>query len=239
MTKSDIKEIFRNIVRTFPDIPCQQLNTFFIIDDGTEFETENLGSTYADFKTGDFWSRNWVVSGAHEDTLCKQYPILGIEQKRLHGPELLGKEFCLDYWIVLADVMDCVDCPDNCKRTKDQVDESLYMNALIVLQELKLYKKWTVIKDTTATDVWATPAEIQYWIDNNIIDSAQDQCRDIDVFIKQAALEVNSTELGTTDNARAIAFLISFCDCVNKKPDFNYEFKAAAEKATTKCVTCS
>ena len=238
MTKEVIKEIFRNIVRTWPDTGCSRPNTFFIIDDGTEFETENLKATYRDYERGDFWSRDWVLSGAHPDELRKQYPIVGIEQKRVSGEDMFVRSVCYEYWVVIVDQPDCPDCPEECQRTKDEVDSDLFANAVILLQELKNYKLYSVNKDSVIMDMWLTPEQVSYMLSEGIITEANEQCRDIRLNIQSSPLDIRSTSLGLTDGARAVSFSISFCDCPVYKPDFDYSFVAPAEKGTTKCSTC-
>lgn len=238
MNKDIINSIFLNIVRTWPESKCNQLNTFFVIDTGEEFDTENLNSTMLDFRKGHFWQRQWIQSGAHPDQLCKKYPILGIEQKRVTAKDWWTKQVCHNYWIVLTDIPDCSDCPNECNRTKDEVDADLYNSAIILLQELKKYKKWMITVDTNNQYTWMTKNQIDYMLTEGLIDNAVDAGDEVLLHVKSEPLNIQSTSVGSSDGARAVSFMLQFCDCPVIKPDFNYKFKAPAEKSITTCFTC-
>lgn len=238
MDKNIIKEIFRNLVITWPNIVCSQINTFFIIDDGSEFETENLKATYNDYLKGEFWSRDWVTAGANPETLCKQYPILGIEQKKVLADEIFAKEFCYEYWVVIADKGSCEECNEECNRTKDEVDNDLYKNAILLLNELKKYKEFTVNKNGLTFILWGTAEEMEKYLLSSYIDGYSETGREIYNHIKTDNLNIESIAIGLTDGARAISFPLTFCDCPNEKEEFNYDIQTFKNIATTKCKTC-
>lgn len=238
MTKKEIKDIFRNIVRTWPDTGCARPNTFFVIDTGDEFETENLKATYSDYQKGDFWSRRWVLQGANPETLCKQYPIIGLEQKSMRLPETFANSICYDYWVILADTPDCEGCDSTCQRTKDEVDNDLFVNSVILLQELKRYKKYKLSKNGNSWEAWMTSDWVQFLLASGDIDSWSDLCDYIEMMVSDAPIEIRSSNIGLTDGARAVAFPLSFCDCAIEQTPFDYNIREPDGTATTKCPTC-
>jgi hypothetical protein len=213
------------------------MNTFFVIDDGSEFDTDNLNATFLDFKKGHFWQRDWVLSGADPNKLTKKYPICGIEQKVVGLDSVFPKSACYDYWIVMADVPDCSGCPDECNRTIDEVDRDLYESAIMFLKELKNYEEFVLVKDNESVNAWLTLAQVQYMLSEGDIDSYDVTCEDISMYVQDNKMDIRSTSIGSSDGARAISFMIKFCLCP-QAGDFDYTFKSPVENSQTKCITC-
>ena len=238
LTRQDFINIFRQIVIAYPYDPCKQINTFVVADSIADFETANLNKTYLDFQTGSFWSRKWVLQGADPNKLCKQYPILALENKVSTKKDIFSKTTCSTWWVSILDVPDCPDCKSECKRTWVQVDQDLVRMIDIVIAEFSKFNLYTITVNGEEQSAWATQEQIDYWVTEGQIESYQVECTGAEVVIEPEAVEIRSTDIGATDKARAVALSIKFCECIEEELVFNYITVSPKQVSRTKCTIC-
>lgn len=220
LSKESIIALFRQIVMTYPVIPGKQINTFATIDDGAMFNSDSIHKTYQDYLNGYFWSRTWVNQGAHPDTLCKEYPILALEQKRVYKKSLTDKRHCYEFWVVLAMQVGCETC--DLMLSIEDVDTALQEMALTVVQEMNRYK----IYDVSGTYYLMTSTQAP--LGAKLVS---------DIIFEDGPLDVISTNLGLADRVRGVSFPLHFCTCITYDIAFR-NFDTPEGYAIAKCETC-
>lgn len=242
ITPAHVQAMFLNITKGYPFNECRQPDTFAVIDSQDAFEADNLGLTYQDYLDGTFWSRNWVQQGADANTLCKKYPIVSIEIKTAYLKDVCRNEYCFKAWLVIADVPDCGNCKDNCKRTVAELDKDLMITMQTFLKEMLRYVYVIcVIEGAGNPDVvgWFTPEEAaQIQIDNVCLtfQACHDLCT---VLTDQGRVDINIADLANSDNARAVVASLTFCGCNEVETDnFDYTLSEPPEISNTDCDGC-
>lgn len=238
VTKRDIIDICKHMVMTYPFSQCTRINTFAVVDNAADMNTPNLGATYADYLDGLFWSRKWQLAGAPKGEMCKQYPLLVLEQKTKVKANIFDSESCMDFYFVLADVEDCLTCSDQCKRTSNQVMCDLSDMVEVITGQLKKYKLFLLTKaDESTSYAWVTQGQVDYWVTNNEILSGR-PLTDLRQFIEGKNINIYPTNLGTSDGALGVAFHFKVCSCVDVNREFDYSTPKAKTTAVTQCKTC-
>lgn len=207
MTKEDIITLAREVAIRYPLI-----GTFTVVDGAADFEATNTNKTYQDYLNGHFWSRDWVLQGAPADILRKQYPILGVELKRVMKDSIYSKSACYEMWVLIADQVGCDTCET--KKSKEQVDFALLDMALNYVQEL-----------------------VKYGVDDtgfHIVDPGTSCFRDM--LFEDTPLDIKSVDLGLADRVRGVSFPLKFCNCVQDQTYRNFDTPKPI--ALTKCSTC-
>jgi len=228
------------MVMAYPYSPCTQINTFAVVDSIADLETSNLGATYQDYLDGSFWSRKWVMQGADPDTLCKEYPMLVLEQKKGRKKDILESTTCLDWWLVFMDVPDCGDCKDECKRSIAKVDSDLRDMVEVILKEVKRFALYSITDgESNVSQVWATDDQIQHWFATGAIIDYTNDCGDILPFLDCGIpVDICAADVGNVDQARAISIMIRACDCHDIETEFDYTLEVPKGIARTKCEGC-
>lgn len=207
MTKEDIINLAREVAIRYPLI-----GTFTVVDSSADFEATNTNRTYEDYTNGLFWSRDWVLEGAPHDRLRKQYPILGVELKRVQKASIYDKTSCWEMWVLIADQVGCDTCDS--KKGKEQVDFALLDMALNYVQEL-----------------------VKYGVDDtgfHIIDPGTSCFRDM--IFEDGPLDIKVVDLGLADKVRGVSFPLKFCNCVQDQVYRNFDIPKPI--AITKCASC-
>jgi hypothetical protein len=233
ITRDDVIQIVKEIVRLWPYSKCTQPDTFAIVDNASQLESDNLGKTYQDYLNGHFWSRSWVLSGADPNKLKKAYPMILLEQKNATRETFDDRETCWEWWFVLADIPDCVTCGD-CNRSKDTIDTELQVMALSLTDYLSQIKLITF--DNTHL-VWTTTQQAQKYITDGLYSTYTVDSIDITQYIRNSVFNVSPGSLGLTDSARSAIFSLTICSCVDTPTSLS-TFTGADAVATTKCKTC-
>ena len=234
--RNTIKEVSREIVINFPDLPCKRINTFSILIDGDNFFSDNMEMNYKNYLAKEFWSRSWVNKGADENNLSKEYPVLTLEQKILTREDPFSLKECLEFWVIIADKIDCPSCPMECHRTINQIDRDLFDMARIYLNELSTYSQYQIDESYF---LFVSEGQLNYWLSEGIITSHRKVC-DIytPIISDEEKFSIQATDLPTADNIRAISFPLTFCTCDRLIAPFNYGNITPEEKAYPKCKSC-
>lgn len=233
LTRQDIIDISREIVRLWPWSECTQPDTFAVVDHIGQLESSNLGKTYQDYLNGHFWSRDWINSGARTESLCKTYPMLILEQKEVIKTEPFDKEACWEWWFVFADIPDCVNC-GNCNRTKDEIDNQLQ---IIGLNFLKYLEQIKLITFDSSIPLWTTTSQAEKYISDGVYTSYTVNCHDIIPYIDTNQFRMAPGSLGLTDGARSIIFSLTFCSCVSDPTPLGVTSEVPTV-ASTRCESC-
>ncbi len=223
-SKEDIKNIFREIVENYPMDGCMGINGFTTVHDSSVFHnTTNSGKIHNDYLEGNFWSRDWVASGADPDKLCLEYPALGFEC--IEGRyDRKCKKACAKIGIILVGKYDCKDCCKGCDRTKDKVHSDVFEMLVDVWQEFLSYG----IYKTDDGFIWATPG---MGVGTHPNPKMENLVKDSD--------SVTITER-IMPGQNQVAFSLSFeiCGCYEKRKGFDYTERNYKTKGVTKCASC-
>lgn len=233
ITRQDVINIVREIVRLWPYEKCTQPDTFAVVDNVSDLESDNLGKVYNDYMNGHFWSRSWVLSGASRNKLNKKYPIVILEQKNVSRQYFDDADTCWEWWFVIADIPDCISCGD-CNRSKDTIDTELQHTALKLIEYISHIKLYKFDADIF---VWTTAAQAQKYIDDEVYDSYEEQCGSIVNHIQNTPFQIRPGSLGLTDAARSVIFSLTVCSCVGQPMPLT-TFTGVDIAGETKCKTC-
>lgn len=248
ITKQQIDGLFLQAVKNFPNNKNFSVNTFAHIDSGKAMQSENLGHTYDSYLKGEFWARNWVANGAPQSHMKKQYPILGIEQKKSTRPDICGREKCYEYDIVMLDILTCSNCSDWKKdRTPYQIDCDLGEVLDNIIQEIltvKQYKFWCYHPDHPNDEdemfeviVLMSEGEYEQFILDNPGKPVQIG-NEILGLIKNTSTTFNSWGRGYASH-RGISTKLTFCGCIETKKKFNYgKHEPKKYVGITECEIC-
>lgn len=238
ISKQDVFDIGKQMVRTFPYSECQRLNTFAVVDSADDLELGNLNKTYADYLNGTFWARKWVLEGGDSDKLCKQYPILAVEQKSITKSSLDSKIACYEFWFTILDVPDCPTCKDVCRRSVDQVDCDIQDSAMVLQQQLRTFGLYEIKPiGEEPKHVWTSAGQIANWMLNKKIewyDIKQEFCD----FIKESNVSIFATDVGLKDNARGVTFSFTVCTCPELDTNFTYTESEPKQIGKARCQSC-
>lgn len=206
INKDNVLTLLRELVIRDLDI-----NTFTIVDKGADFEATNTNKSYEAYQRGLFWSREWVLQGADPSNLHKQYPILGVEQKRVQKASIYEKGNCYEFWLLFADQVGCETCTT--RRTPEETDWHLQDIALAYLAELVKYQ-------------WDGTMFVP-------IDLGMSCLKEV---FEDQPLDIKVVDMGLADKVRGVSLSLKFCNCL--EPDAFRAFSAPEPISVTKCETC-
>jgi hypothetical protein len=159
-------------------IECSRLNTFAVIYDQAEMQTENIGKT-PDYKQKDyFFSRKWSLAGGNSNAIAWDFPALFIWEgaQTTDAPFDSQSQVTQNYTFALSDKMpvgdkQCKNCKYCEKRDIEQVVQDLRALANKLLATLSLFSYHELyLANVLVGQGWYTTAEVDAMVDAGDID---------------------------------------------------------------------
>lgn len=237
----DIIQIFNRIARTYPRTECGGINGFGTLHDGSIFSS-NIGKTIHDYNTGAFWSRDWEECGMDTNSLCLEYPALLLEQKSAMIPNLMQREYCEDFIVLVCGKFDCPECPETgCDRTKDQVIQDTKQTLFDILDEFLtygLYECEEVVEGETVTyQKWMSGGEYR-WMEENCPGVS---CRKGKPSVASLVGDnLKDREVGIWEELDKVGCMVTVrvCGCRREKTEFDYSKNTFVPVGATECQNC-
>lgn len=237
----EIIGIFNRIARTYPRLDCGGINGFGTLHDGSILSS-NIGKTIADYDIGAFWSRDWEESGADTNGLCLEYPALLLEQKTAMIPNLLHKEYCEDFILLLCGRFDCPDCPDTgCNRTKDQVIQDTKDTLFDIIDEFLSYRTYECTEEVDGESVsyskWMSDGEYQWMKTNHPEIRCTIGKHSIKGFVGD---NLKDKEVSIWEDSGKVGSMVTMriCGCRKERTVFDYSKNTFAPIGNTECKNC-
>lgn len=163
MTRTQIAEIFKNIVIDFPECYCFPFDGFAFPDRLPVWGSPTLGLSYIDYEQGNFWARSWVDKGADPDDICFEYAGLILEQKRFKVDPFRENRGSFQFYLVTIDQIGCPNCPTDCDRTEGKIREQLFHSHRYILGQFFKTEKfeYTEAPGGPVLTIWATLDKMQ------------------------------------------------------------------------------
>ena len=219
--------IWRQIVKDFPHHKERRLNTFAVLDNKAQLNTNNLEKSYQQYLDGYFWSREHAVSGSSRNTLKKEYDILFLENKQLNLHDIERNAASVELFISVASQADC----EGCKRSWEQVDRDNREMLVAALQEFYSYKLY----DDEGEFAWISPGRAA-----TMNPVPTETGVEIFQFIREGTqnIEIFTTTFGV-DNVRAQSVKLTLDGCLLPNIIFDYSSPPAAKRhGVVPCNTC-
>lgn len=236
ITAATIIDVWKQIVIDYPLTKCKTIHTFATSDDGKILQhNAALGKSYKDYLNGTFWSRDWIMSGANPNDIKKQYPVLALEIMNIKTKgDLMISPFqtCQKFYIVLADQVDCPNCPEECNRTVEQIDIDIQEMILNAFREFLTYRLYEVNDNEM---VWLPLGKAEKLIqEGNLLRETRWA---IETELINSNIEFKKWGKDY-DKIRGIGFSFEICSCLPDKPNFEYKNASEYYQGVTQCSIC-
>lgn len=153
LNDSLVYAIFKNIAQRHDDNPYLRLNSFAVIYDYAEFNTENFGKNHNDAKNGHYWTR----SGVTFDDNKKDYGVLFIQ--KTSGQKNINGEYCHSYNVGVAFPEGCTYCPEAYRLTREQASNHAENVVNGVINEFLSYNGYSINIDGDKSVQWLNAAQ--------------------------------------------------------------------------------
>lgn len=234
----EIVDIWRQIIIDFPvtNHSFKTMNTFAIVDNVKDSNHAALGKTYHDFLQGEFWAKDWVMSGANPNEIKKHWPVAMMELYNFKSTEIKPPATvvgCQGFYIAFEDLIECEACDPHEKRTPNQVQCDVNDMLLSAYLEFLSYAKF----EEDGTFVWLSKDRYEQLVGGGA--NLSETNISIETFIdlgKQFEIKKWGIDY---EKKRGASLQFSICGCVKSKPKFEYG-KETPDKyeGTTKCSCC-
>ena len=242
LTKADFIAICRKIVAQMASreqnkkgVP-HRVNSFaaFVDDMQPSVMHPSLGATYGDYKAGRFFSRNWDAAGSDPSKMFFEYPGIVIQETGAYTNSIKSDRIYLDLLVVAFDRNTCENCPPEVLGTESTFENTLYLLRSFIRQLLDHY-----LVESTEGEFWMTRDEIDYRIDNNLIDVVSEDGQWIENFIfAPERWKFTKYSDGAIGGARgyAVEFTIQVCETIETR--MKYSDPTSSVVPVTNCESC-
>jgi hypothetical protein len=111
------------------------------MDDFKDIDQTNAGKFFRDYTQGLFWSHEWYFSGADENRIHREFPILCMA--KVGSNEQNGRA-CYDYQFWLLEREDCKNCPAECQRPNEILLDDSEATLKKILNYVKGFRKFGI-----------------------------------------------------------------------------------------------
>lgn len=249
---------FLNIIRAIsihhapPDL-CGRINTFGVVEQMTQLNSDNGEWTQQHFEDGLFWARDWHNGGCDPNKLQKEYDLLVVRAFSVepYKEDTHGKKWVYPLHLNIIGQVKCEFCPDGCVDTKEGRRLQVAQTLQHVLDEMMTYQKYNVTtSEAENMTVWASEAQKEYLIGNGTWATATVTGIRLDTYIRNEAFDIfvpDWSSLGRINRriagkeslmdgvvAVAVAVYVEVCDPITPF-GFDYETHDVQELGIVKC----
>jgi len=242
LTKADFIAICRKIVAQMASreqnkkgVP-HRVNSFaaFVDDMQPSVMHPSLGATYGDYKAGRFFSRNWDAAGSDPSKMFFEYPGIVIQETGAYTNSIKSDRIYLDLLVVAFDRNTCENCPPEVLGTESTFENTLYLLRSFIRQLMDHY-----LVESTEGEFWMTRNEIDYRIDNDLIDAVSEYGQWLENFIiVPEQWKFTKYSDGAIGGARgyAVEFTIQVCETIETR--MKYSDPTSSVVPVTNCESC-
>lgn len=227
----DTINIFKSIVVNDPSDSQIRLNTFFMIEEDEKKRNYlNTEFTLDDYRSGFFWNRSLAGSGGDSTKIGLETAMLGIDIYSSNFEICDESEAVYEIWLNLFHKPNCLECPENQRMNKNQLDILLPIKLRQIINNFFSFSlitengegKW--VSRAKKADMIANGA---VFTDTNITPNP----RELKINTRKATLHLDGYRLHNAP------LTLALCDSV-VLPDF-YEYDAGTGvSGVVKCSSC-
>lgn len=224
-----------------PEMGAARLNSFFVLTDGADWDSEQFGRTYADYLNGHYWTRQKISP----NSLKGEWGALAIERIGATAEGDYMQEICNNFVVTVGQLEKCANCPDEDARTQIQVDESNRYVLQQIIREFKTYHWYDLITapDESTAQGWLSDGRAQYLRDQGYTLSAPMRSIIGNIYFDQLANNAEQylfSNFEGVDRMFAMSVELRVCDCNEDDIAYNYITQGDPNKqyAVAGCDTC-
>jgi hypothetical protein len=228
-----IYEALMRIVINYPQTKAGRLNTFAILPEWQDLQSESLGISANAAERGEYWSRKWSAGGKDPSQICAEFDLLFVTPPDRQTLNCLGAlSGSLRIGVVVPQV--CDGCENRGSVFAAERDAKKLL--VEVIRELRTYKLYSNVSVRgVSADFLLSEAQKNYEIALGANISNLSACKPL---INCKDVEIQTASYG--GNGLQVAFAnIDVCDSGTDAISFMYEtLDMPHDFSEVKCKTC-
>jgi hypothetical protein len=161
--------------------------------------------SYEEYLRGEFFARDWVLSGANPSTILLERPLIVLERDLVSLESPYSKSSCTKLWVSVLDTL-CKDC----NETPDEATRRMVQTLHRFILRMTSFKAW----QKSGGDSNSTLYEV------NVHKPSNDFVLFKDRIFKDEPIKIIPNPRLVTDSGYAASVQLEYCECLTNQEQF-------------------